>query len=101
MTPHKHCEVIKAWADGKEIQAKSTVDGSWINCYSPTFANDAEYRIKPRTVKREGWVKVYRIPGCTGDDRAVFGVYATEESTKEVVSDDHVATVKIEWEETE
>ena len=98
MTPHKHCEVIKAWADGAEIQAKSTVDGSWINCYSPTFANDVEYRIKPRTVKREGWVNIYRASRDTGT-RDVYGVHLTEEIANTFAGDGCVATLKIEWTE--
>lgn len=46
--PHKHVELIKAWADGAEIQLKSS--GIWCD-YSrgdnPTWLPDHEYRIKP------------------------------------------------------
>jgi hypothetical protein len=53
MKPHKHAELIKAWADGAEIEYKFFCggtqwsdwlpmnDGSWTN--SPEY----EYRIKP------------------------------------------------------
>jgi len=46
--PHKHAELIKAWADGAEIECK-VVNGPWIaiNSESPFWYKDNEYRIKP------------------------------------------------------
>lgn len=47
MKPHKHAELIKAWADGASIE-KLTKDG-WLNC-EPNYilwSLDVEYRIKP------------------------------------------------------
>ena len=46
--PHKHAELIKAWADGAEIQYKDE-DLKWVNCglRTPTWRDDHEYRIKP------------------------------------------------------
>jgi hypothetical protein len=44
-TPHVHAELIKAWADGAEIQAKS--DNVWLDCRMPDWWPDAQYRIKP------------------------------------------------------
>ena len=46
MKPHKHAELIKAWADGAEIQAKLE-DGSWGDALNPCWFNHSEYRIKP------------------------------------------------------
>ena len=47
-TPHKHCELIKAWADGVTIQILNKV-GIWLdtayNC--PLWSEDRQYRIKP------------------------------------------------------
>ena len=99
MTRHKHYDAIVAWADGVEIQAKSTVDGSWINCYSPTFSNDAEYRIKPKTVKREGWVNIYRSHRPDMPE-TVCCVHPSEKNAKGFASEGCLATVRIEWEET-
>ena len=47
-TPHKHAEVIKAWADGIEIQMKYE-DGSWrdLTRNYPTW-EAIDYRIKPK-----------------------------------------------------
>ena len=50
MKPHKHAELIKAWADGASIE-KLTKDG-WLNC-EPNYilwSLDVEYRIKPEPV---------------------------------------------------
>lgn len=47
MKPHKHAELIKAWADGAEIECKF-LSGVWRTVDYPDWANpDEEYRIKP------------------------------------------------------
>ena len=44
MKPHKHAEIIKAWADGAEIQYN---DGyGWRDIKDPLWTSE-EYRIKP------------------------------------------------------
>ena len=48
MKPHKHAELIKAWADGAEIQAKLE-DGSWGDSLNPCWFIHSEYRIKPES----------------------------------------------------
>ena len=47
-TPHKHAELIKAWADGAIIQYKVR-SGVWSDVYdnTPTWGDWEEYRIKP------------------------------------------------------
>ena len=44
--PHKHAELIKAWADGAEIEHKSTKYG-WVKVDVPMWSPEHEYRIKP------------------------------------------------------
>ena len=45
MKPHKHAELIKAWADGAEIQClKST---GWETIPQPYWSEICDYRIKP------------------------------------------------------
>ena len=53
MKPHKHAELIKAWADGAEIEVLDVLD-QWINVndkwahYQNAFwYENMEYRIKP------------------------------------------------------
>lgn len=50
MKPHKHAELIKAWADGAEIQQRHLINNIPTNWYE--FADDwnceiSEFRIKP------------------------------------------------------
>lgn len=58
---HKHCDVIKAWADGAQIQTRMSVDEKWIawprQDISPCFHSDVEYRVKPE--KKQLWVRPY------------------------------------------
>lgn len=55
--PHKHAELIKAWADGAEIEWLNR-DGSWLFVNSPGWGANEEYRIKsepkPDVVIRTG-----------------------------------------------
>jgi len=49
MKPRKHAELIKAWADGAEIQFRAIPnDGDWLDGDENLIWDDwAEYRIKP------------------------------------------------------
>jgi len=50
MKPHKHAEVIKAWADGAQIQFRNvTTEKNWTDLpfCSPSWYETVEYRIKP------------------------------------------------------
>jgi hypothetical protein len=69
---HKHCEVIKAWADGAKIQFRQPTD-NWHDCINnrPEWKNDKEYRVKPEP--KQLWVRPYNTPDGCG--RAV--VYGT------------------------
>lgn len=49
-TPHKHAEIIKAWADGAEIQFYDTrfAEPRWKSCGQyPMWDEAFAYRIKP------------------------------------------------------
>ena len=46
-TPHPHCEIIKQWADGAEVQVKGPSSPNWVVVSDPLWRHDAEYRIKP------------------------------------------------------
>jgi hypothetical protein len=55
--PHKHAEVIKAWADGRIVQERVMRCGEWqvwkdVVSHAPTFWTDScyEFRIKPQPV---------------------------------------------------
>lgn len=60
--PHKHAEVIKAWADGAIIQFRPQgTKWAWENCCNnnPNWLNNYEYRVKPQTQKYR--VGLFRI----------------------------------------
>lgn len=44
--PRPHCEVIKAWADGAEVQWLNPC-GTWEDCHNPQWGVHAKYRVKP------------------------------------------------------
>jgi hypothetical protein len=61
--PHKHAEIIKAWADGAAIQCRM-IDrgGHWIDSDDPHWLCTFEYRVKPEP-KKQIWVRAYSLPG--------------------------------------
>ena len=63
---HKHCDLIKAWADGAEIQYKEMFMPTWSDTWDnkPGWCEDTEYRIKPKTIK-------YRVALFTDNSLAV------------------------------
>src|SRR5690606_20731237 len=65
MKPHKHAEVIKAWADGAKVQVRdpSEANPQWTDAtYTPRWYNDIEYRVKP--APKQLWVRPFnRIDG--------------------------------------
>jgi hypothetical protein len=60
-TPHKHADLIHAWADGAEIQVFA---GQWFTDSSPSWQEDVQYRIKPEEKKPVvRWLWAYRVDG--------------------------------------
>ena len=96
MKPHKHAEIIKAWADGAEIQMKSKIDGRWWDCNDPEWDGDYEYRIKPEEKKPVvRWLWACKVSG----DWVSHGRLLTESEAA------HTFTVfaykRLEWSLTE
>jgi len=86
---HKHCELIKQWADGAKIQYRNENTGyAWFWAQTPSWDEDAEYRIKPEEpVVRWLWATPN---GCVTEH-----MFSCEEA-KPV----HY-TIKLEWSRTE
>lgn len=57
MKAHKHSELIKAWADGAEIECKDC--GAWYYAKDPRWQEDMEYRIK--TEPKPDWYRHYMV----------------------------------------
>ena len=68
MKQHKHAEIIKAWADGAEIQVRGK--GEWFDALNPTFSNPFEYRVKPKK-----WTPKYRLVAAEIDDNSSYSSY--------------------------
>ena len=47
-TPHKHADIIKAWADGAEIEGLNAL-GEWVQIWVTTWSEVDEFRIKPES----------------------------------------------------
>ena len=47
-TPHKHADLIKAWADGAEIEFRWYCLDEWKIITNPRWDQDCEYRINPK-----------------------------------------------------
>jgi len=47
MKPHKHAELIKAWADGADIEHFSVPARLWMYTAHPAWNPENQYRIKP------------------------------------------------------
>lgn len=55
--PHKHAEVIKAWADGATIQLKRSI-GDWVDVPEPEWVEHLEYRVAAREFEAGKWYPV-------------------------------------------
>jgi len=98
-TKHKHYDVIVAWAAGEEIEYWSESMEKWFahtGPDTPAFRNFSDWRIKPKRVKKEGWVNVY-----PGNFLCYFQSKVHADKSDEVGKDKRVACVHITWEEEE
>ena len=57
---HKHADVIHAWAEGEEIEWRCNDADAWelVTSKYPSWLEEAEFRIKPKTGKKEGYMMV-------------------------------------------
>jgi hypothetical protein len=92
MPRHKHADVIHAYAEGDEIEVYDKRIG-WDTVPWPSFDPSLKYRVKPKIVKKEGWVNIY------SDTISGGIIYPTKEKAISTASRDITATVRIEWEE--
>jgi hypothetical protein len=44
---HKHSELIKAWADGAQIQVYRIQYNDWVDTRPPAWSDTNDYRVKP------------------------------------------------------
>lgn len=65
--------VIQAWADGKTVQSRCSLEVEWYDTNNPTWNIECYYRIKPELLEK--WMNVY--------DDGSYGIYETEAQAKE------------------
>lgn len=57
-TPHKHRDMIIAWANGEEIEYWNDSFGEWREDERPLWYQYVKYRVKPKEIKIEGIVEL-------------------------------------------
>ena len=96
MTPHKHAEVIHAFADGAEIQCQNDDNKLWYSEKNPLFCENFEYRAKPTPVI--SWYRVAEVAGSSSRIAVSDKDVKTLESSKYFI---RWLTDRIEYEITE
>jgi hypothetical protein len=80
-TPHIHADVIKAWADGAEIEViHNTISDGWLPTNAPDWSLSCSYRVKPER-KLDNQRYVFATFGR--DLCAVFGVTTVREKVSD------------------
>lgn len=82
--PHKHAEVIKAWADGADVQFLNRARREWVDIDrgNPVWDYDLEYRIKPQP--KDNIVFICKDKDLNGTVHEVQYIYSGE--TGELIS---------------
>ncbi len=65
--PHKYADVIKAWADGEEIQHRFSPEYAWrdwrqLDAIANFDEPKLEWRVKPKTKKGQYRVALFKYP---------------------------------------
>ncbi len=100
--PHKHAELIKAWADGATIECNSNTGGTgyWQPCHQPLWHDYCVYRVKPREFPKSGlsnkkiYTAYYETPPADGfEDTPIVRSFMTllrrvaDEAVKQYILD--------------
>lgn len=65
--PHKHADVIKAWADGAEIEVREPYCTEWSITEAPIWLADREYRVKPKPVIQKKFIYAEHFEALSTD----------------------------------
>lgn len=63
LKPHKHADIIRAYAQGHTIQFKHFPSDKWQDVLFPSFFDSCDYRIKPQ----DDVVKYAAVKQCLGE----------------------------------
>jgi hypothetical protein len=93
---HKHCELIKLWADGAGIQWRRQGCNDWEDIIDPSWVDTIEYRVKPETVR-------YRVAICRYGPEHYPALIRSERDADymEKHNSEFVKWIHAGWQETE
>ena len=77
--PHKHKDMIIAWANGAQIQFQSPLmkeNSEWENTWVPSWTEHLQYRVKPEPTES---VHTFRIGVAACDDGGFYTFTADNE----------------------
>lgn len=103
MTPRVHADVIKAWADGAQIQYRTSNHSEWTDwdlatADTPSFSTCWQWRVKTAPVKLVYRVALMREP--SGGDFFLDLARSLADAAK-VYADDNFVDWAGEWEMVE
>lgn len=78
-TPHKHKDLIIAWANGAEIEYFSDYTETWSLMEQPSWHLECTYRIKPKPVQ----ARIYKV---TGDSLMMYTVFSNTPKSVQYVN---------------
>ena len=84
--PHKHKDVIIAWANGEEIEFRDPdFSTQWNPIKVPSWLPDIEYRVKPEPKES---VHTFRIGVATRVNGAIYTITADNAAEEESIQSD-------------
>ena len=89
MKPHKHCEVIKAWAEGAEVEFRKHPTDDWEVVSRPGWYDFYEYRVVEK--------RMYRLGFYIGATRNYVVAHQADSSEERQYLDEVQSTDFIRW----
>jgi hypothetical protein len=92
---HKHAAILRAIADGKEIQIRHGNSGAWTSCVASIFfyyATTASVQFRVKSERISGWINMYPS-GVIGD------LYETKEVADGEADFYRIACIPVEFNE--
>ena len=81
--PHKHKDVIIAWANGEEIEFRNPdVHTQWIPIKDPAWLLDIEYRVKPEPTEN---TITFRVGVGVGGDGSFYTITADNTTEEQAI----------------
>jgi len=101
MTPRVHADVIKAWADGAQVQYRTSNHSEWtdwdlVTADTPSFSTCWQWRVKTAPVKL-----MYRVALLNAGSGYRFVATDTHERAAELFGHDDFIRWASEWEMVE